>query len=122
MLGISFHIIVGIETDLSCSIYANSAPSKVFYKMHLKLKQFQSSTKSYSILRTTALLLVTHMAFLCKTMAPSSLQMFTGHKENLQLLWVNICTPNPRITRFPLLWFPLMRILAYVRTSGGIPR
>ena len=83
---ISFHIIVGIKTDLSCSIYANSAPSKVFYKMHLKLKQFQSSTKSYSILRTTALLLVTHMAFLCKTMAPSTLQMFTGCKENIQLL------------------------------------
>jgi hypothetical protein len=90
MLGISFHTIVGIKTDLSCSIYANSAPNKVFYKMHLKLKQFQSSTKSYSILRTTALLLVTHMAFLCKTMAPSTLQMLTGRKENLQFLWVKI--------------------------------
>ena len=27
-------------------------------------------------------------------------------------------TPSPRITRFPLAWFPLTRILAYVRASG----
>ena len=30
--------------------------------------------------------------------------------------------PSPRITRFPLAHIPLSRILAYVRTSGGIPR
>ena len=29
-------------------------------------------------------------------------------------------TPSPRIMRFPLARFPLTRILAYVRASGGI--
>ena len=29
--------------------------------------------------------------------------------------------PSPRITQFPLVRFPLTKILAYVRTSGGIP-
>ena len=35
---------------------------------------------------------------------------------------LNHYTPSPRITRFPLARCPLMRIMAYVRASGGIPR
>ena len=31
-------------------------------------------------------------------------------------------TPSPRITRFPLAWFPLMQILTYVCGSRVIPR
>ena len=31
-------------------------------------------------------------------------------------------TPAPSMTRFPLALFPIMRIWAYVRASGGFPR
>ena len=33
-----------------------------------------------------------------------------------------LLTPNPCIMQFPLVYFTLMRILAYGRTSGGILR
>ena len=34
---------------------------------------------------------------------------------------LNACTPSPHIMWFPLARFPLTRIFAYVRASGGIP-
>ena len=40
-----------------------------------------------------------------------------NYKFEIEILY--LCTPNPGITRFPLAWFPLRPILAYVRAIGG---